>query len=157
MSRLSFDEIVLELEQSVLPVVENWGKELDRDYPNTQIKINATRSANHPRLPQKYSYNISVNCLEKDAKKHRFGDLVLSINVSQFDLKSDPVISAHVGMLVDEEGDGDWGIHPSFVLFPSNQTVDQAILEKLNNSLPDLYQSLRKALGSTGVKQVRIQ
>lgn len=157
MSRLSFDEIVLKLEQSVLPVVETWGKELERDYPNTQIKANATRSDNHPRLPQKFSYNISVDCLEKHASKHSFGDLTLSIDLSQFDLKSDAVISAHVGMLVDEEGEGDWGIRPIFVLFPSNQTVDEGVLKKLNNSLPDLYQALRKALGSTGVKQVGIQ
>ncbi len=157
MSRLSFDEIVLKLEQSILPVVQNWGKELEHDYQNTQFKVMAIRSDNHPRLPQKLSYHISIECLEKDASKRNWGDLLFSIDISQFDLKSDPVISTYVGMLADEESGDDWGIHPIAMLFPHDQKVDESILEKLESSLPDLYQSLRKALGSTGVKQVRIE
>jgi len=157
MSRLSFDEIALRLERSVLPIVQKWGKELERDFENTQIRVNAMRSDNHPRLPQKYSYQISIECREKVATKRNFGDLLLSIDLSQFDATSDPTISAYVGMLVDVESDNDWGIRPISVLFPPKQKVDEDLLERLDSSLPDLYQSLRTALGSTDVKQVHIQ
>ena len=157
MNEWTFNELVFRLEKSVLPVIQLWQEELKRDYPNTQILLSAVRSDNHPHLPHKFSYNISINCLEKGASKHKFGDLVLSINLSQLDLEHQPVISAYVGMLVDEESGDDWGVHPISVLFSHNQKVDNEVLAKLDDALPNLYQALRKSLGSTGVKQVRIQ
>jgi hypothetical protein len=151
-----FDKLVLRLEQSVLPLMQKWSKELERDFESTRIRLDAVRSDNHPRLPQQYSYHITIECGEKDAHKPKLGDLTFAINLSQFDTKSDPTISAYVGMLVDEESGNDWGIRPISVLFPHSQKVEEGVLERLDNSLPDLYQSLRKALGSTGIKQTRI-
>lgn len=153
MNEWTFNELVIRLEKSVLPTMRLWEEDLKRDYPNTQIRLSAVRSDNHPRLPQKFSYNISINCLKKGASKNKLGDLVLSINLSQFDLEYQPVISAYVGMLVNEESFDDWGIHPISVLFSHNQKVDNDVLVKLDVSLPNLYQALRKSLGSTGVKQ----
>lgn len=148
--RLPFDEIALRLERDVLPLVQKWGEEIEHDFENMQVKVNAIRSDNHPRLPQKYSYNISIECRKKGGIKPNYGDLMLSINLSQYDATSYPKISAYVGMLVDEESGDDWGIHIISTLFTENQEVHEGILKLLGDSLPSLYKSLRTALTNQG-------
>ena len=76
---------------------------------------------------------------------------MLSVSLSQHDATSYPSISADVGMLVDEEGDGDWGNARIASLF-SAQEVHANLLDMLEKSLPRLYESLRTALRKSGVK-----
>ena len=150
---LSFDEIVARLEQDILPIMQTWGRELEHDFENIQVKTNANRSDNHPRSRDKHFYSIYVICSQKGATKFPdYGDITLSVDLIQHHEGSHPVISAEVGMLVDEEGEGDWGFNRIAKLFPDNQGVDEGIFEVLENSLPQLYQSLRTALGKPGVE-----
>jgi hypothetical protein len=152
-STLSFDEMVARLEHNILPIMQTWGKELEHDFENIQVKTNANRSDDHPRSRDKHFYSIYVICSQKGATKFPdYGDMTLSVDLVQHDEGSHPIISAEVGMLVDEEGEGDWGFNRIAKLFPDNQGVHDGIFEVLKKSLPQLYQSLRTALGKSGIR-----
>ena len=149
---LSFDEIVVKLEHDILPTMQSWGKVLEQDFENIQVKTDSNRSDNHPRSRDKHFYSIYVICSQKGATKFPdYGDLTLSVDLVQRDEGSHPIISAEVGMLVDEEGEGDWGFNCIAKLFPESQRVHDGIFEELEKSLPQLYQSLRTALEKSGI------
>lgn len=65
MSWLSFDEIALRQERCFLPIVQTWSQELQRNFETTQIRVNASRSDNHPRLPQNILTTFPGNILRQ--------------------------------------------------------------------------------------------
>jgi hypothetical protein len=151
--RFPFEEIAFRLERDVLPILQSWGKELEHDFENVQVKVNAIRSDNQHHSPQKYFYSISIECRGQEVVRPFYGGEILSISLSQFDAASYPTITAYVGRLVDEEGDGDWGIKPIATLFPNEQEVHEGILQMLEQSLSRLYQALRTALTKPSSKE----
>ena len=148
-----FDEIIPRLERDILPVMQNWSKELERDFTSIQVKLNTTRSDN-PSPFDKYFYSIYITCSKKGATKFpEFGDLVLSVDLKQRDDTSHPKLSAEVGMLVDEESEGDWGFNPIAKPFANDQEVTEDVFQILEKTLPHLYNSLRTFLEKTGIEQ----
>ena len=148
--RFPFDDIVIWLEQHILPIMQKRSNELECEFKEIRINVHANRTDDSPDSTVKHYYGISIQCANKDAHKPEYGDAMLAIDLRQFDATSYPVIDAFVGTLVDEESGGDWGIHRVVNLFSDRQEVNEYILEMLEASLPHLYESLRETLRQSG-------
>ena len=150
---MKFHDIVINLQRHVLPLVQQWSKELEHDFKNAQIKMYSIRTDSdnkYIRSPVEYSYEISIVCLKKNDIYHSSGYLKLLVYLSQSDNKSDPTVNAVVDMCTLDERGESYYIHRLSELFPYEKEpkVDKTVLKKLENSLPDLYKSLRRALES---------
>ena len=150
---MKFHDVVINLQRHVLPLVQQWSKELEHDFRNTQIKMYSIRTDSdnkYIRSHDKYLYALSIECTEKDDIYHSSGKLILLVYLSQFDDNSDLTVNAVVDMhTLDKRGES-YDTHRLSEFFPYEKEpkVDKTVLKKLQNSLPDLYKSLRRALQS---------
>ena len=149
---MKFHDIFKNLQRHVLPLVQQWSKELEHDFKNTHVKMYSTRTDSdnkYIRSYNKYWYAISIECIEKDDIYHT-GYLKLLVYLSQFDDKSEPTVNAVVNLYILDERGEDFYPHRISELFPYGKEpiADKTVLTKLENFLPDLYKSLRRALES---------
>ena len=66
--RIPFDEIAEWLEQNVLPFAQDVAAEIEQEFVDVEARAYARRADNHPRLPNDYSYHISIDCRSRDAR-----------------------------------------------------------------------------------------
>ncbi len=147
--KIPFNEIVLWLEQNIVPHTRKWSKELEQDFEKIKVRLDVDHT--HPLSVSEYCFYITLKCrfVDDDDFDELIGskllDLELTISLSQMDIASQPKINAFVSWLIDEESGGDFGLEHVSLIF-LDQDVNKDTLQKLQRSLPRLYQDLRSTI-----------
>lgn len=143
--RIPFDKLVQWSEENVLPFAQEVATEVEQKFEGIEAKVHVGQATGELDLPIQYSYDISVECRLRDVTEIEGNTVELAFGLQQRDATSYPTVYGHVGWLVDEEGEGDFGLDTVFSLFPWKQEVTWGILDGVHG-VKSYFQYLRHHL-----------
>jgi hypothetical protein len=122
---------------------------VQRDYPDLKLPFASENATHSPHLPHSlylHYYRLGVSCQFSDDAHEDYNRLELTVYLHQREATAYPSLTAWVSWLVDEEGEGDWGVdtvHQSMI-----EGFDYAPhqLEVLQRALPFHFRSFREQI-----------